>query len=256
MQGSIVGSIDLAQVVLYAFWIFFAGLIIYLRREDKREGYPLESDRGGRVVVQGFPAIPSPKKFRMANGEILFRPDRKADERAINAEPVARWPGAPLQPLGDPMLANVGPGSFAERSDTPELTSDGVPSIVPMRVEPTASVERRDADPRGMNVIGGDRRTAGTVSDIWIDRGEPQIRYLEVALADAPGKTVMLPMIFAKIDGFRKVVNVDAIFAAHFANVPGLRSPDSVTKLEEDRITAYYAAGLLYASPARAGGVL
>ena len=35
-----------AQVVLYAFWIFFAGLILYLRREDKREGYPLESDRG------------------------------------------------------------------------------------------------------------------------------------------------------------------------------------------------------------------
>ena len=43
--GAITGYIDIAQIVLYGFWIFFAGLIIYLRKEDKREGYPLESDR-------------------------------------------------------------------------------------------------------------------------------------------------------------------------------------------------------------------
>ena len=29
---------DVAQVTLYVFWIFFACLIFYLRREDKREG--------------------------------------------------------------------------------------------------------------------------------------------------------------------------------------------------------------------------
>lgn len=60
--GAVTGYIDVAQLVLYAFWLFFGGLIIYLRREDKREGYPLESDRterSGRVVVQGFPAMPS-----------------------------------------------------------------------------------------------------------------------------------------------------------------------------------------------------
>jgi photosynthetic reaction center H subunit len=55
------GRIDFAQIVLYAFWIFFAGLIWYLRREDKREGYPLVSDRRN-VTVQGFPAIPAPKR--------------------------------------------------------------------------------------------------------------------------------------------------------------------------------------------------
>ena len=37
--GAITGYIDVAQLVLYAFWFFFAGLIWYLRREDKREGY-------------------------------------------------------------------------------------------------------------------------------------------------------------------------------------------------------------------------
>ncbi len=34
--------LDVAQVTLYVFWIFFGCLIYYLRREDKREGYPLE----------------------------------------------------------------------------------------------------------------------------------------------------------------------------------------------------------------------
>ncbi len=43
--GAITGYIDVAQMALYAFWLFFAGLIYYLHREDKREGYPLVSDR-------------------------------------------------------------------------------------------------------------------------------------------------------------------------------------------------------------------
>ena len=45
--GAITPYIDVAQIALYAFWVFFAGLIYYLHREDKREGYPLESDRSG-----------------------------------------------------------------------------------------------------------------------------------------------------------------------------------------------------------------
>jgi photosynthetic reaction center H subunit len=54
--------LDLTTLVLYAFWIFFAALVYYLRREDKREGYPLASDRRN-VTVQGFPAAPPPKTF-------------------------------------------------------------------------------------------------------------------------------------------------------------------------------------------------
>ena len=73
--GAVTGYFDVAQIILYAFWIFFAGLIIYLRREDKREGYPLESDRsGGRVNVQGFPAIPPAKTFRLADGSEVHVP--------------------------------------------------------------------------------------------------------------------------------------------------------------------------------------
>ncbi len=33
--GAITGYIDVAQLALYGFWIFFAGLIIYRRLEDK-----------------------------------------------------------------------------------------------------------------------------------------------------------------------------------------------------------------------------
>ena len=52
-------QIDGASITLYAFWIFFAGLIIYLRREDKREGYPLDSPQGPR---EGWPPMPKEKK--------------------------------------------------------------------------------------------------------------------------------------------------------------------------------------------------
>jgi photosynthetic reaction center H subunit len=73
-MGEITEYLDVAQVTLYAFFIFFIGLVLYLRREDKREGYPLLSDRSDRVLVQGFPAIPSPKSFRMPEGHTSYAP--------------------------------------------------------------------------------------------------------------------------------------------------------------------------------------
>ena len=57
IRGAI-GNLDVAQIVLYAFCVFFAGLIFYLRREDRREGYPLE-DRGHWTAEgSGIPADP------------------------------------------------------------------------------------------------------------------------------------------------------------------------------------------------------
>ncbi|GEM_PF-827312 len=53
--------LNLGQISIYVFWAFFALLIIYLRREDKREGYPLDTADGRRVTVEGFPKTPSPK---------------------------------------------------------------------------------------------------------------------------------------------------------------------------------------------------
>ena len=127
--GAITGYIDVAQLVLYAFWIFFAGLIFYLRRENKREGYPLISDRSDRVKVQGFPPIPEPKTFLLPHGGTRPRPRaRTSDDRADRGQAGRRWPGAPLQPTGNPMQDGVGPASYAEREDEPELTLDGLPT--------------------------------------------------------------------------------------------------------------------------------
>ena len=55
--------IDTPTVLIYLFWGFFFALIVYLRREDKREGYPLESDRQN-VTVQGWPRIPAEREER------------------------------------------------------------------------------------------------------------------------------------------------------------------------------------------------
>jgi hypothetical protein len=107
--GAITGHIDVAQVVLYAFWIFFAGLVFCLLRENKREGYPLVADRtDGRVVVQGFPAMPDKKTFLLHDGTTVVQP-RPDNEPPLAAVPVSSAPGSPLTPTGDPMQDGVGP---------------------------------------------------------------------------------------------------------------------------------------------------
>jgi photosynthetic reaction center H subunit len=180
----------------------------------------------------------------------VLAPRAERDERPIMAQPASGHIGAPLVPTGNPMLDAVGPASYAERAMHPDRTVDGLPLIVPLRAAHGFSVARSDPDPRGMDVFGADRVRGGTVRDIWIDRAEPQIRYLEVEAIG--GRRVLLPMPFVKIDTRRARINVKSILGAQFATVPALSHPDQVTLREEDQITAYYASGNLYALPARA----
>jgi photosynthetic reaction center H subunit len=256
-RGAITQYIDVAQVVLYAFWVFFGCLIIYLRREDKREGYPLEADSGGRIVVQGFPAFPGTKVFKLRNGGTATVPSVKADRRDAPVAPLNLWSGSPMEPTGDPMRDGVGPASYADREDVPERNLAGLPSIVPMRTLPDTFIAENDPDPRGMEVIGADGVAAGKVKDIWVDRAEEIIRYLEVDITSSAGsRSVLLPMTMARVRGSRRQINVNSILASQFANVPGIANPDQVTKREEDRIVGYYAGGTLYATPGRMGPVL
>ena len=251
--GAITPYIDVAQLVLYAFWLFFIGLVFYLRREDRREGYPLET-HAGRIVDPGLVFVPAPKVFRLGHGHgtVSAPNDVRDSNRPLAAAPSAPWPGAPLVPTGDPMLDGVGPGSYALRADVPDLTIDGETKIVPLRVARDFSVESRDPDPRGMPVIGMDGETGGTVSDVWVDRSEVLIRYLEVMAAAADGpRSVLVPMNFARVDGARGVVNVRAVKGYHFALAPGRQNPDQVTLLEEERCVAFYGGGTLYADAAR-----
>jgi photosynthetic reaction center H subunit len=243
---------DLAQVTLYVFWIFFACLIYYLRREDKREGYPLDSTALGGGVVHGFPRMPNPKSYLLRDGHVATLPNHKNDRRDVAVAPIAVWPGAPMGPTGNPMLDGVGPGSYANRDDVPELTMENIPCIVPLRLAEGTYLESRDPDPRGMKVLGADSEPGGIVTDVWVDRAEALIRYLEVEVPTSEGaRRVLLPLPFAKIDGRRGRVRVKAILGHQFADVPATKSLDQVTKLEEDRIVGYYGAGTLYATPAR-----
>jgi photosynthetic reaction center H subunit len=248
--GAITAYIDVAQLTLYAFWIFFAGLVYYLHQEDKREGYPLESDRSPHVIVQGWPPIPKPKTYRLADGRIVMSPNFRKSSQPLGGEPSVSHLGAPLEPIGDPMLAAVGPGSYSDRADIADTTIDGSLRIVPLRVAHDFDVAGQDPDPRGLPVIGADGQTAGVVRDLWVDRAEVMFRYLEVEVPVTGGsRRVLLPINFSRISG--RQVKVQAILAAQFGQVPGTRNPEALTLLEEDKIVGYYGGGTLYATPDR-----
>ena len=138
--GNITGYVDLAQILLYVFWIFFAGLIYYLVQEGHREGYPLESSSSGRAVVKGFP-IPEPKTFLLEGGKSVTVPDLMRKQPAYNAVATSPTSGAPIEPKGDAMLAAVGPGAYSNREDVPEMTWHGKPLIQPLRVVSDYTVE-------------------------------------------------------------------------------------------------------------------
>jgi photosynthetic reaction center H subunit len=256
-MGAITGTIDVAQVVLYAFWVFFFGLIFYLRREDKREGYPLAYERTETAPILNFPPIPSPKTYILPQGGTVTLPSGRTDTREIKAVPVAAWPGAPLEPTGNPLVDGVGPAAYAERAETPDTTLDGAPRIVPLRADGSFHLEPRDPDPRGMEVFGADRDVAGKVTDVWVDRSESIIRYLEVDVGKGgQSRLVLLPMTFARIDGDRRRVHVTAILGRQFADIPTLARQDQITRREEDKVTAYFGGGTLFATPARRESLL
>jgi photosynthetic reaction center H subunit len=54
-------------------------------------------------------------------------------------------------------------------------------------------------------------------------------------------------MTFARIN--RRGVHVSSILASQFANVPRTKADNQITLLEEEKISAYYGAGTLYALP-------
>ena len=246
--GAITQYVDVAQLVLYVFWIFFFGLIYYLLQENHRDGYPLDPGTGRDTKMEGWPPIPKPKTYLLADGKEVVMPYPLTGPEFLQAEPRHRWIGAPIEPTGNPLLAGVGPGSWANRADHPDLTPEGAPKITPLRVNPEHGVASRDHDPRGLKVLGADDEVAGTVKDLWMDRSEMMFRYIEVQLIDST-QTVLLPVPFARITD--EQVKVQAILAHQFRDVPGHRNADEVTLLEEEKISAYYGAGTLYATPAR-----
>ena len=96
--GAITGYIDVAQLVLYLFWFFFFALVVYLQREGKREGFPLEADVG-TATYEGFPSMPDTKTYILPDGNKQAVPSGKP-EPALKATRAAAGAGVALRPRG------------------------------------------------------------------------------------------------------------------------------------------------------------
>ena len=245
-------NVDVAAVITALFVMFFIGLVAYLRREDRREGYPLEDDVTGRLEPSPglfFSALP--KTFILPHGHgNLTVPTGARDSREMNARPTARAAGSPLAPVGDPLLAGVGPGSYAHRAKRPDTLVHGETKIAPLSRCPGFSLDPNDAPLIGMPVVGADGETAGLIRDVWIDRSEYLIRYIEIELASS-GRRVLAPMPMVNVRRRKRRVEVNALLASQFAGAPTLENPEQITFDEEERVVAYYGGGLLYATPTR-----
>jgi photosynthetic reaction center H subunit len=248
--GAFTEYMDVAQVALYVFWIFFFALIWFIRREDRREGYPLEYENG-QVVRGGSILLPYPKEYKMAHDHGTYvAPNDDRDTRPVAARRMSKWPGTALEPTGDPMQDGVGAAAWAERLDVPELTREGAPMIVPLREAEGYDIANGSRDPRGMPVIAADDQTVGTIEDIWVDRADQVVRYLEVDLEGGHGRR-LVPVPAARMSIDHDEWKVESILAEHFPNVPEIKTDGQITALEEERIMAYFAGGRRYAKPSR-----
>ncbi len=239
------GNFDLALIALYAFWLFFAGLIIYIQRENMREGYPLENDDGS--PANSLLPIPEAKTFHLPHERGDFHaPDYRKEGRDLALARTSENGGFPFAPTGDPMTDGVGPASWAPRRDEPELDGHGHPKLQPMaKVGEFAVAAGRD--PRGLPVVGNDQQAAGTVSDMWVDVPEQLVRYLELTLND--GSTRLVPMTLVRIKADKAYVN--SIDSGSFTDAPRIAADGRITKLEEEKVSGFYAGGYLYRADKR-----
>ena len=252
-------QIDIPEVMFILFVLFFFGLVYHLRTEDKREGYPMETDRTNRFGAHdqaiGFPSMPKSKVFLRKFGEPVLAPGPRV-ERDLDGVlvPKHNFPGSPYVPTGDPLVDGVGPASYAMKEEVPDMNWDGEPNIVPLRKLPQHAVEGTETSPIGMDVVTRDGVKVGTVCDVWINVAELFGRYLEVqVMAQFGNDRVILPVAFADLRPRNKMAVVGMLTAPQFAKVPRLAVPDIINMREEDRINAYYAGGYLYSKPMERG---
>ncbi len=244
MHGMLVGNIDVTQIVLAAFVLFFVLLVFHLRAEDKREGYPMVDQADG-ARSEGFPAIPRPKTFVLMDGGLAQAPHEEA-LRTFALRRLHDDPGSPLTPTGDPLLDGVGPASYGLRRTTPLIYREGHIQVAPLRLLDGWRLGDGDPDPRGMTVVGADGKAAGVVTDVWIDKSVKILRYLEVDVAAPAARRILLPIYHTDIKRRAREVRVKAARAARFADAPGPAAPDVVTAREEDQINAFWAGARFY----------
>lgn len=276
---------DIAFLSLVIFFLFFFGLVFYLRREDRREGFPLADEYTGELEQTNAGLgvyVPEPKSFKLMHGRGEKQaPNFKDMTPPIQARRMGVSPGSPYEPSGDPMTSGVGPGAWTPRPEEPELDSEGHIKIRPMAKLPEFSIAPGDVDPRGFAMIGCDKEEAGKIVDMWVDIPEQLIRYYEIEVAGGgaasaaeaksdngeegeslvdklkPGnggggaKRVLIPATMVSVRKKAQKIETNAIRADQFANVPRTAKDDQITLNEEEKIAAYYGAGYLYATEQR-----
>ena len=133
MNPQLTPGIDVALLVFWAFVLFFIVLVFYLRREDRREGYPLEDDASGRVDSDGGAMhTGSTKSFLLPHGHgTVTAPTKGREPVDIAARRTERFAGAPLTPTGNPLADGIGPAAWADRAKRPDVDMDGHPRIIP-----------------------------------------------------------------------------------------------------------------------------
>ncbi|MGF1553826.1 MAG: photosynthetic reaction center subunit H [Paracoccaceae bacterium] len=244
----IVGTIDAAQIALYIFWAFFFGLVAYLVREGMREGYPTISEKDGRFLKNAFILPrPGPKTFLRRDGTTNTVPDIP-DEYELNAVSTNPFTGAPITPLGDPLVDGIGPAAWVKRPEHPDRDHKGRPRIRPMRYDNEYRISEFDTDPRGFPVVCCDGASPGQVIDVWIDRAEFIVRYFEIT---TPQGNKLVPYNLARVNPQDQILQVRSVTAEQFLRAPSIGAADEITLREEDQVQAYFTGGTLYAHPSR-----
>jgi photosynthetic reaction center H subunit len=248
---------DAALLALYAFYILFVILIMYLRNEDRREGYPLVHEQNGRLLVVNPRSAPKPKVWNLQGRGPTISNIQARDVAALLSPPV-RTPGTPFSPLGNPLADGVGTASYALRDDHPDLTFDHqLPKIVPLRAAPEYGVAEEDPDVRGWTLVAADGVAVGLITDLWVDKSDVLFRYLEAAVEGPSGRRqVVFPIGNGVFDKKKKIVKVNALLSHQIAAAPALKNAETITLLEEDKVAAYFAGGMLYATPGRSEPML
>lgn len=248
MIGVFTTQIDLAQVLIAATVVAWFVLVWYLQREMKREGYPLEEAIPTvRHSIVGWPAMPPPKTYLLLEGGSVTLP-QEYERRELKAEAREMHPGAPLYPVGEPLLAGIGPSSYTLRRDEPFLLLSGEPCLQPLRKTPHLKCVDPLMDPRGKRVVGADFGAAGLCIDVWYDDESKIPRYLEVELDGGAGIR-LVPIFYCSLRTESAAFRCDAITGAQFKLAPVTRLPDVITAREEDMVNGFWAGGHMYSAP-------
>ena len=243
----ITSQFDIPTIASWLFILFFVGLVFWLQRESKREGYPLRASPFTDELMEGFPPPPEDRRTYVLNEGGTTQSPHYYEPGPTSAEPMERFmDGTAFAPVGNPLLAAIGPGAWVQKKNEPALTERGHLLLQPLAELPEWSIAKADADPRGMAVFDWRWNPVGQVTEVWIDTGIKIVRFLEVELSAEPNVRRLVPIYHTHILEHSRKIRVTALWAHQFAGIPMPAEHSVITGPEEERLNAYFAAGEFY----------